>query len=52
VHAGRARAGRHRGIPGQRLEAGFPMIVRVFDEEAVERFALHAHLVPSLYDLV
>jgi hypothetical protein len=40
------------GIPGERLEAGFPMIVRVFDEEAVERFARHAHLVPSLYDLV
>ncbi len=37
---------------GERLEAGFPMIVRVFDEEAVRRFAAGLHLVPSLYDLV
>ena len=38
--------------PGQRLEAGFPLIVRLFDEETVARFARHVHLVPSLYDLV
>jgi hypothetical protein len=39
-------------LPGERAEGGFPMIVRVFDEAAVERFARLAHLVPSLYDLV
>lgn len=39
-------------LPGERLDAGFPMIVRVFDEGAVGRFAERAHLVPSLYDLV
>jgi hypothetical protein len=39
-------------LPGERLDAGFPMIVRVFDEEAVRRFAANLHLVPSLYDLV
>ena len=39
-------------LPGERLDAGFPMIVRVFDEEAVRRFGEDLHLVPSLYDLV
>ena len=39
-------------LPGETLDAGFPMIVRVFDEEAVLRFAKGLHLVPSLYDLV
>jgi hypothetical protein len=39
-------------LPGQRVDAGFPMIVRVFDEDAVRRFAQRLHLVPSLYDLV
>ena len=39
-------------LPGERLDAGFPMIVRVFDEETVGRFAAGLHLVPSLYDLV
>ncbi len=39
-------------LPGERTDAGFPMIVRVFDEAAVERFAERLHLVPSLYDLV
>ena len=38
-------------IAGDRLDAGFPMIVRAFDEEAVNRFASRVHLVPSLYDL-
>lgn len=38
-------------LPGERLDAGFPMIVRVFDEDAVRRFAAGVHLVPSLYDL-
>jgi len=39
------------GLDGERLDAGFPVIARVFDEEAVLRFAGHVHLVPSLYDL-
>ena len=39
-------------LPGERLDAGFPMIVRVFDEDAVRRFGAAVHLVPSLYDLV
>lgn len=38
-------------LPGERADAGFPMIVRVFDEAAVGRFAADLHLVPSLYDL-
>lgn len=41
-----------RGLPGDRREAGFPIIVRTFDDEAANRFAERAHLVPSLYDLV
>jgi hypothetical protein len=39
-------------LPGERSPAGFPMISRVFDEEAVRRFAAGLHLVPSLYDMV
>jgi Acetyltransferase (GNAT) domain len=39
-------------LPGDRRDAGFPMIVRVFDDGAVERFGRRVHLVPSLYDLV
>lgn len=39
-------------LPGEREDAGFPMIVRVFDEAAVRRFGERLHLVPSLYDLV
>ena len=38
-------------LPGERADAGFPMIVRVFDEGAVRRFGQSLHLVPSLYDL-
>ncbi|HEX4440169.1 MAG TPA: GNAT family N-acetyltransferase [Thermoanaerobaculia bacterium] len=38
-------------LGGERLDAGFPVIVRVFDEQAVRRFADRAYLVPSLYDL-
>lgn len=40
------------GLPGERLDAGFPMIARVFDEDSVRRFGERLHLVPSLYDLV
>jgi hypothetical protein len=39
-------------LPGERRDAGFPMIVRSFDDAAVARFADAVHLVPSLYDLV
>ncbi len=39
-------------LAGDRTDAGFPMIVRVFDEAAVQRFAAQLHLVPSLYDLI
>jgi predicted N-acetyltransferase YhbS len=45
-------AERIRGLPGDRRDAGFPIIVRTFDDEAANRFAERAHLVPSLYDLV
>jgi hypothetical protein len=38
-------------LGGERLGAGFPVIARVFDEDAVRRWAERAHLVPSLYDL-
>ena len=38
-------------LAGERLDAGFPVIARVFDEAAVARFAERVHLVPSLYDL-
>lgn len=38
-------------LPGERGDAGFPVIVRVFDESAVRRFGERVHLVPSLYDL-
>jgi hypothetical protein len=41
-----------RALPGERRDAGFPMIVRTFDDAAADRFARGAHLVPSLYDLV
>jgi len=41
-----------RGLPGERRDAGFPLIVRSFDDAAADRFARSAHLVPSLYDLV
>ena len=38
-------------LPGVSVDAGFPVIVRVFDEDAVRRFGERVHLVPSLYDL-
>jgi Acetyltransferase (GNAT) domain len=38
-------------LPGDRADAGFPLIVRPFDEAAVVRFSRLVHLVPSLYDL-
>ena len=41
-----------RGLPGETRDAGFPVIVRSFDDAAADRFAERAHLVPSLYDLV
>ena len=39
------------GLPGERVDAGFPLIVRVGDEEAARRFGERVQLVPSLYDL-
>ena len=39
------------GLSGQRGDAGFPMIARVFDAAAASRFTDRVHLVPSLYDL-
>jgi hypothetical protein len=41
-----------RRMPGERRDAGFPMIVRTFDDAAADRFGDKAHLVPSMYDLV
>jgi GNAT superfamily N-acetyltransferase len=41
-----------RGLSGETRDAGFPVIVRSFDDAAADRFAERAHLVPSLYDLV
>lgn len=39
-------------LPGQRRDAGYPLIVRTFDDAAADRFARGVHLVPALYDLV
>jgi hypothetical protein len=39
-------------LPGDRQDAGFPIIVRAFDDEATDRFAASAHLTPALYDVV
>ncbi|MEP6767382.1 MAG: GNAT family N-acetyltransferase [Acidobacteriota bacterium] len=39
-------------LPGERADAGFPLIVRSFDDEAASRFAATVHLVPALYDLI
>ena len=41
-----------RALPGERRDAGFPIIVRTFDDGAADRFAARAQLVPSMYDLV
>jgi hypothetical protein len=38
-------------LGGEILDAGFPVIARVFDEDAVRRWTERVHLVPSLYDL-
>jgi hypothetical protein len=49
------RGGAARGpierLGGERRDAGFPVIARVFDEDAVRRWAERVQLVPSLYDL-
>jgi hypothetical protein len=39
-------------LDGERREAGFPLIVRTFDEEAANEFARSVHLVPALYDVI
>jgi hypothetical protein len=41
-----------RALPGERREAGFPLIVRVRDEELCARFAERVHLTPALYDVI
>lgn len=41
-----------RALPGDRREAGYPLIVRTFDDAAADRFARSVHLVPAFYDLV
>ncbi len=40
------------GLGGESREAGFPFVVRSFDDAAAERFALRAHFTPALYDVV
>ena len=39
-------------LAGERMDAGFPMDARIFDEGAALRFAARVAFVPSLYDLV
>jgi len=39
-------------LPGERREAGFPLIVRAFDNPAADRFGRRAHVTPSFYDMV
>jgi len=39
-------------LAGERIEAGFPMDARIFDEPAAKRLGERLALVPSLYDLV
>ena len=39
------------GLPGERRDAGFPLIARIFDAPSAARFAERIQLVPSLYDL-
>jgi hypothetical protein len=39
-------------VPGERRQAGFPMIVRVFDEDATRRFGESVALTPAMYDVV
>jgi hypothetical protein len=39
-------------LPGERRDAGFPIIVRTFDDAAADRFAADVHLTPALYDMV
>ena len=41
-----------RRMPGERREAGFPIIVRTFDDGAADRFGAGVHLTPALYDMV
>ncbi|MFN2384735.1 MAG: GNAT family N-acetyltransferase [Thermoanaerobaculia bacterium] len=41
-----------RNLPGERRDAGFPLIVRASDDAAADRLARRAHLTPALYDLV
>ncbi len=38
-------------LAGERLETGFPLIVRTFDDDAADRFGARVHLTPALYDV-
>lgn len=40
------------GLGGEIREAGFPLIVRSFDDAAADRFARAGHVVPALYDVI
>jgi len=40
------------GLGGKVSEAGFPLIVRSFDDAAADHFARVGHIVPALYDVV
>ena len=39
-------------LAGESREAGFPFVVRSFDDAAAERFARSAHFTPALYDVI
>jgi predicted N-acetyltransferase YhbS len=39
-------------LPGERRDAGFPLIVRVRDEDLCARFAEQVALTPAMYDII
>jgi hypothetical protein len=39
-------------LEGESREAGFPFVVRSFDDAVADRFARHAHFMPALYDVI
>jgi hypothetical protein len=40
------------GLGGEVRDAGFPLIVRSFDDAAADHFARAGHIVPALYDMI
>jgi hypothetical protein len=40
------------GLAGESREAGFPFVVRSFDDAVADRFARSAHFTPALYDVI